>query len=94
MRQWLQRTHQKVTRFMGLVASGAKSGLNFSNGTVLPGAKRLHGAVQSVSTELQKDPNVSEKNRERLKTLGKLSDVGIQKLSDTTNTINRIHAAI
>ncbi len=94
MRQWVNRQSQKVSRFMGRVSSGAQSGLNFLNGTLLPGAKRLHGALSAASTEIYRDPNISEKNRNRLKTLNKLSDVGIQRLSDTTDTINRVRSAI
>ena len=94
MREWLNRTTQKVRRFMGKVAGGARAGMTFLNGTLLPGAKRLQGAVISASQEIAKDPNISEKNRERLKTLNKLSDVGIQKLTETTDTLNRVRAVI
>lgn len=94
MKSFFRNAGQKFQRFLGGARQHAENGVRFLNGTLIPGAKKAHGIINRVSDTLQQDSNVSEKNRERLKTIQKLSDVGITKLNDTANTINRVKAAI
>lgn len=91
---WVKQTAGKAQRFFGKTAGHVRTGVSFLNNTVLPGAHKAHRALTNASQELSRDPNLGDKNRERLKTLSKLADVGLQRLSSTTDTINRVHAAV
>lgn len=91
---WVKQTAGKANRFMGRTAGHLRTGVSFLNNTILPGAHKAHRALTNASAELGKDPHLNDKNRERLKTLSRLADVGLQRLSSTTDTINRVHAAV
>lgn len=93
-KNWIKNTSDRVNRFIGKTAGHIRTGVTFLNNTILPGATRAHKAITAGSNELQKDANISEKNRERLKSLNKFSDIGLQKLGQTVDTVNRVKAAI
>ena len=91
---WVKQTAGKANRFIRRTAGHLRTGVAFLNNTILPGAQKAHRALTNASVELGTDPNLNDKNRERLKTLNRLADVGLQRLSSTTDTINRVHTAV
>jgi hypothetical protein len=91
---WTRNFGHKANRFFGKVQGYTKEGVKFLNHKILPGARTAHRFLTTASQEIGKDPNVSEKNRDRLNSLSKLADVGIKRLQDTTDTINRVSAAV
>lgn len=92
--KWLKNTSQKANHFFGRVKGYTREGVNFLNTRLLPAAKTAHRTLTNAASEISKDQNLSEKNRARLSKLSSLADVGIQKLQDTTDTINRVKAAV
>ena len=91
---WVKSRAQAANRFFAKTGQHLKAGVGFLNNTVLPTASKVHRTITNVSNELQSDRNVSAKNKERLKSLTKLGDVGLQRLKDTTETVNRVHAVL
>ena len=91
---WAKSTSKKANTFFTNARGHAKAGLHFLNNTILPGARKAHKTITDVSNVLQKDSNVSVKNKERLNKLSKLSDAGLQRLSDTSDTINRVASVV
>ena len=90
----MRKTAHKANNFFGTVKNYTKKGVAFLNNKVIPTARAGHKFITAASEEISKDPNVSDKNRGRLKTLSNLADVGIRKLEDTAATVNRVRAAV
>lgn len=84
----------RTQRFLGKTVGHVRTGVSFLNNTLLPGARNAHRAITNASQEISKDPHLNDKNRERLKTLNRLADAGLQRLSSTADTINRVHAVV
>ena len=91
---WVKCMAQAANRFFSKTGQHLKSYVGFLNNTIIPTATKVHRTVSNVSDTLQSDKNVSVKNRERLKTISRLGDVGLQRLKDTTETVNRVHTVL
>lgn len=89
--QWLNKRATSAKAFFNKAASHAKTGLAFLNNTILPGATRAHRTIANVSNELAKDAN--QTNRERLKKVQQLSDLGLERLSKGADLANRVVGA-
>ena len=91
---WVRNKATAARGFLNKAGAHARTSVHFLNHKVIPGVRTLHKKITDVSNELQKDSYVSEKNRERLKNFSKLSDIGLKRLEDTTQTVNRVTAVV
>ena len=61
---WVKQKSAQANHLFRQAGSHARKGLHFLNNTILPGARSAHKTITNVSNELQKDANVSAKNKE------------------------------
>ena len=92
--QWVKRTAGNANRFFAKTGGHLRAGIGFLHNQVLPAARSAQKKLTDVSNILQQDANVSEKNRERLRNLNRLSDIGLTKLSNVNDTVQRVAAVV
>ena len=90
----MPKTAHKANIFFGMVKNYTNKVVAFLNNKVIPTARAGHKFKTAASEEVSKDPNVPDKNRRRLETLSNPADVGIRKLEDTINTVDRVKAVV
>ena len=89
-KSWVQQKTNQASRFLNKAGGHLRTGVRYLNGTVLPTARRTAKMISDVNQTLQQDANVSVKNKDRLNRFNKLSELGLERLSNTNDTIQRV----
>lgn len=93
-KSWVQNKTNQASRFLRSTGNHLRTGVRFLNSTVVPNARKGVKLIGDVNAQLQQDANVSVKNKERLNKFNKLSELGLQRLSDTNDTVQRVASVV
>ena len=87
----LQKTRTNAAKFFNhTLPNATRSSVRFLNSHVVPTAKRIHGITKAVSDEVTTNKNVSEKFKDRVKKVSSFADLGLSKLEDVQQGVNRV----
>ena len=60
------------------------------NTTLIPGAKKLHGVTKAIANKVTTTETVPEHIRKRAKKASDFSDLGMSRLKDVQEGVNRV----
>lgn len=90
-KNFLQRASTGVTRFFNTtLPTNVTKGVRFFNSHVIPAAQKAHRIHGAVTKELSTNPNVPEKVQEKAKKSSAFADLGLTKLTQGQEAINRV----
>jgi len=85
---------ERGRRVLGQVVGSASKRLRFFNGTVVPTAHKAHKLISDVNKAVQDDKDISQKNKERAGKVSKFSDLGLSKLNEVAEKVNKVNSAL
>jgi hypothetical protein len=97
-KQFLSKARAGATKFFNTTLPSwkrnAQEGVRFYNTTIAPQAKNIHSKVKEVSESLQKDENISAKNKKRLADVSRFADIGLQKVNKVAEVGTKVSNAL
>ncbi|MCU1372707.1 MAG: hypothetical protein JWO77_3901 [Ilumatobacteraceae bacterium] len=88
---YLTKARGHANRFFGsTLPTAARNSYNFLNTTLVPGAHKAHRFLTAAASELERNPDVSTKNKSRLKDIGKFADIGLSRINNFHETVNNV----
>ena len=87
----INRGKQNVSKFFNTtLPTASRQGVRYLNTTLIPFARKAPGLSRAIANEVTTNETVPEHNRKKAKGVSDFSDLGLSRLENVQNSVNRI----